>query len=491
VRVAIYARISKASEDDTLGVDRQVALCRARVELQAGWTAVEAYVDNNRSAYSGAVLTKDGKSRREQYERMMAAAAAGEIDAILCYHADRLFRRDAERLRFYEVCRAAGVRHVFSVDGQDYDLETADGRRAFRDVGSAAEYASDRQGERLRAKHAEIAKGGRWSGGGRRPFGFRVVGANGKTRKDGGTAPFGLRLDQGEARIVRAAARSVLSGSSLYSVVQLWNDGRAPKDSGGRWTPTDVRRVLMSEQAAGLRGGEPAAWKPLIDADTHEALVAFLGNSQRRPLTEARQARRWALAGLVRCGSCGGRMDGRARTRKLRDGGKTVWRQYVCSSRAGGCGKIAIVAPDLERLVMRLALDQPEPEWPEERPQEPAVDPAVLRKLAELHERVRSFGPAAGLGLMTPTQVKDATDVAEAEIRALRGSIPRAEPQGPKTYIRTIGQFWDFMDGAVSEPPEAEGINDALRWVIREVRVQPARSRGVRFDPTRVRIATT
>lgn len=65
----------------------------------------------------------------------------------------------------------AGVHLIAAVDGSDVDLRSADGRRQFRDLGSAAEYASDRQSERLRRKHDEIAGQGAWRGVGVGPSG--------------------------------------------------------------------------------------------------------------------------------------------------------------------------------------------------------------------------------------------------------------------------------------------------------------------------------
>src|SRR5207302_6784173 len=106
------------------------------------------------------------------YEGLLRLVEAHQIDTVLAYNVDRLFRQDRERLRFYDILTTAGVHQVMSVDGLDYDLRTADGRKAFRDAGSAAEYASDRQSERIRRKHDDIARAGRWQGGGRRPFGY-------------------------------------------------------------------------------------------------------------------------------------------------------------------------------------------------------------------------------------------------------------------------------------------------------------------------------
>ena len=231
------------------------------------------------------------------------------------------------------------------------------------------------------------------------------------------------------------------------------------------------------------------------DWDTHLALVATLSDPQRRPSTEARQARRWALAGLVRCGTCGSRMDGRAQNRAVASGGTSERRQYVCNSANGGCSTVAITAPDLERHVIGWALDNaPEPDAEPDRGRASATagdDADALRRLRELEERKRGLGGAYAEGLMTPAQVREATVLLDREIAETRGHLSSAErvPQ-PRTYLRTVGQFWDFVEGKTSELPAegAEATNEFLRWAIDRVSVGPARARGIRFDESRVEI---
>jgi len=73
-----------------------------------------------------------------------------------------------------------------------------------------------------------------------------------------------------------------------------------------------IRRVLMSPRIAGLKDhrGEivgEATWPAIIDRATHDRLVGLLGDESRRPANYGRP-RVYALAGLLRCGSCGGKL---------------------------------------------------------------------------------------------------------------------------------------------------------------------------------------
>ena len=58
-----------------------------------------------------------GKDDREQYQAMLAAAAAGELDVVYVWKLDRLGRSVSERLRAWDALMAAGVRLVSTTEG--------------------------------------------------------------------------------------------------------------------------------------------------------------------------------------------------------------------------------------------------------------------------------------------------------------------------------------------------------------------------------------
>ena len=85
-RVAVYSRISDDSEGQALGVQRQEADCLARIERE-GWQLVRIFRENDTGA-----STRSRKAR-PAYADLLAAAKAGEVDAILSYSNSRLTRR--------------------------------------------------------------------------------------------------------------------------------------------------------------------------------------------------------------------------------------------------------------------------------------------------------------------------------------------------------------------------------------------------------------
>jgi len=87
IRAAIYVRISSDRTGAGLGVARQEEACRALC-ARLGWIVVMVYCDNDVSAYSG--------KPRKAWNQMQADIAAGQIDAIACWHVDRLTRMPRE-----------------------------------------------------------------------------------------------------------------------------------------------------------------------------------------------------------------------------------------------------------------------------------------------------------------------------------------------------------------------------------------------------------
>src|ERR1700733_2968074 len=91
VRAAIYCRISSDRDGEALGVERQQEDCRELAErLGSEGAQGDVFVDNDISA-----STLSNKPRPE-YEAMLRAVRAGQLDAILAYSNSRLTRRPAE-----------------------------------------------------------------------------------------------------------------------------------------------------------------------------------------------------------------------------------------------------------------------------------------------------------------------------------------------------------------------------------------------------------
>src|SRR4030081_3761184 len=127
LRAAIYTRISHDRTGEGAGVERQLHACKMLAEFR-GLNVVAVFSDNDISAYSG--------KKRPGFEKLLAAIARGEIDVVICWHPDRLYRRmkDLHRIIDERASPRGGV-SIASVTGGDVDLSTPAGRMVAQILG--------------------------------------------------------------------------------------------------------------------------------------------------------------------------------------------------------------------------------------------------------------------------------------------------------------------------------------------------------------------
>jgi len=139
-------------------VARQETECRALAD-RLGAEVVGVYADNDISAYSG--------KARPQYEAMLEAICTGQVDLVIAWHTDRLYRRTRDLQGYIDACQPRGV-PTHTVQAGPLDLSTPPGRMVARQLGAVAEYESEQKGERERAANRQRAQQGKHFGTRRR-----------------------------------------------------------------------------------------------------------------------------------------------------------------------------------------------------------------------------------------------------------------------------------------------------------------------------------
>lgn len=365
-RVALYARQS-VREDQ--GIDQQLTALRKRAGAE-DWTVAGEYVDN---------FTSATKSRGEgtEWARMLADVDAGKIDTIVAVKSARLLRRVEDAL---EITAPRRKVRVVTFDG----IDTAShwGRVILLMMTSIAEAEIEEKEARAIPYRAARREAGHPVAG-RVPFGYRWV--PDLHRDERGTR---YEVEPDEAAVLRFMSRRLLvEKDSLAQIVRALNDGTATdehgnplpstsrhprplkdKDSGelvySPWITSTVRRLLVSPFQAALLpppmpAGEkyradrftlaqcsPGAWEPILT----EAQVDAARNELFKParLTHDGDTKaKWLLAGLGRCGKCGGPTRA-AQTRTA----KSV-RAIRCSDK--GC--FVRPAAPIERFVEQSVID--------------------------------------------------------------------------------------------------------------------------------------
>jgi DNA invertase Pin-like site-specific DNA recombinase len=322
--VAIYTRLSDDQSGTSTGIERQREACLDYARAHA-WTVTEQYSDSDLSAFRRGVT-------RPEMERMLEDAALGRFDLVLVWKLDRLVRRIAEFGRVWSVFDASSVALASVKDS--FDTSTTVGLIIVQILVGVAQMESENISTRARAKHAELRRLGKWSGGGSRAFGLT----------DDWTA-----IVPEEAQEIRAAAARIIAGQSVRTITSDWRERGVVGASGKPMTPPTIRRMLLSRRLIGEReeggaGGFPA----IIDPSTFAKVQARLRDPSRR-LQES-TSRKHLLSGFLYCGLCGARLyphpDKRRRNAL----------SYVCTRTTGGCGKMSVVGAPLEAMMQEGVL---------------------------------------------------------------------------------------------------------------------------------------
>lgn len=453
---AIYLRISDDREGESKGVGRQLKDCLALASGR-GWPEPAVYNDNDKSAWKRDVVRPD-------FRRLLTDIAGGTVDAVIVYDSDRFYRQPRELEEFLDVCEGAGVTQFAQVTG-DIDLGSTDGRLMLRIKAAVAIKESDDKSRRIKRKALEMAEAGEVSGGGTRPFGFE---ADRKT----------IRLT--EARVIIELSTRALAGESLRSLCFELGQRGIQTPTGRQWSPSVLRRMLSSARISGRREhlGEivaDAVWPAIISPEVSDRLRAVLSDPTRR---KNHRARRYLLAGMLRCGRCGGPLTARPRADKRR--------RYVCARQpdTDNCGKLAVLADELEELVVEMVLQQLE---------RPAFARALTSASDDTNQDAQHTIDEANGQLEELAMLYAEQRITLAEWMAARPSIEARLSRGKLALARDVEI--NVMEDLASQGPELRNTwqqlalsrkRTVLSAVLEYIEISPAVRGRNRFDPSRV-----
>jgi DNA invertase Pin-like site-specific DNA recombinase len=304
---AIYARQSLDQAKLGAAVERQIEECRTYAAAQ-GFDVVEEFVDNDVSATTGV---------RPAFTRLVAAIEAGEIDSIIVWHTDRLYRRVRDLVDLVDLAESRKL-SIMSVRSGTLDLSTPSGRMLAGMLGHAARFEVEQKSIRQAAGIAQLARKGMMRST-RRLYGYS---------REGHIATV---VDH-EAKIVREMYKLFLLGTSSYRLAQILNERGITNSLGNAWISKTVDNMLGNPAYCGLSRykGEIVGvgqWKPLISKKTFNQ---YLATQAERPARRVMQhPGDYFLSGLARCGTCGGKIGARVR-RTIKRGVKTANYYYIC-----------------------------------------------------------------------------------------------------------------------------------------------------------------
>lgn len=304
----IYARLSDVRKGDTDGIERQLREAEA-VAKRLGLKVVERLIDNDISA-------ADRRKARPAYQRLMEGIATNQWGVVVVRSLDRWVRRPRELEDIIEAVEKSKVR--VEAMGGVVDLRTPQGRLMARNMTSFAYHEVEVTRKRVTDWHEDRAARG-LAAPGNAGYGFE---------------PDKVTVNKDEAKRIREAARRVLAGEALLSIVRRWND-QGVTMRGAQWRPGALRRVLLAPRIAGLRSHRgviveaPATWPAIIDRETFDRVGKILTSPSRRASMSTRDQR--LLTGILTCGVGFERADKRPKCGKPLNA-KTVKKgeRYYC-----------------------------------------------------------------------------------------------------------------------------------------------------------------
>ena len=396
---------------------------------------------------------------------MIEDIEAGQRDAVLAYHTDRLTRRPIELEQFVQVCERAGLQQFATVTA-DIDLGNDDGLFMARILSIVAAKESARKSARQKRKALETAEAGKPNGGNLRPFGYE---------KDQ------ITVVESEAAVIREAAERYLAGESLASLTGWMQDTGILSVVGLPWRTTTLRQTLTNPRIAGLRSHNgtvvaTAVWPAIISPRTHDRLVAAF---QRKTTTGRRVPRRYLLSGMLRCGKC---------RNKLFSAVRADTRRYVCSSSPdhGGCGKLTIVAAPVEEWIAEAVLMRLDsPAMADALAGRAAADDRHSALLSELQSDQALMAELAGMmgnREISPAEWKIAREPIEARIYNASRQIDQLT--GDTTLTGLVGNGNDLRSrwATLNLSRQAAIVGAVLDYATINPGVQGARS----VEPSRI-----
>lgn len=458
-----YYRRSKEDDPSEPGVAQQKKAV-ADFVARKGYQLVGEWSDSDRSGW-------DQHVERPGFDDLVANL--GRASIVVAWSQDRLTRDVGVWATFVTLAKRAGVERIEYVSGGDVDLAAPGDLFTGGIMAAVSEFYSNQLSANVKRGLRARAESGQ-ANGGQRSFGFAVV------ETPGGKYEWKVSLDHDpeEVALIWEAARRVLDGETTRAIAIDWNRRGVETVSGTAWNGTVLRQILTNPKLAGKRrighyerGDEgqrvyvvdsivDAAWEPILDEKTFDAVSARLATKNRRRRS-GRDLQRW-LSGVVVCGKCGKGLRGKY------DKGKAI---YACPlTTEGGCGGVTIQAAPLEARALELIVEEALANVEALRARLSADDfsderSALDRERLALIERRDALAASYAEGEIDPTTLRAVSDKIAGKLVDVETRLREIEP----TPVDDLG----LLDLDVEKATPYE-LRDLARLVFADLTILPA-----------------
>ena len=241
LRVAAYARVSSASDDQLNSFAAQNRYYTALISGKKNWTMVDIYADEG--------ITGTSAEKREDFQRLLADCRRGLIDRVLVKSISRFARNTKECLESLRELKLLGVSVYF--EKENIDTATMSGEMMTTLFASFAQAESESISGNMRwSIQARMQKGTFVPSS--QPFGYKLIDQQ-------------IVIDIPQARFVCEIFSAYLSGWNTREIADYLNSQQQnhPELCGRTWTFKAVSRILRNEKYIG-----DSLWQKTYRTDT-------------------------------------------------------------------------------------------------------------------------------------------------------------------------------------------------------------------------------
>lgn len=312
LRVAAYCRVSTDSDEQATSYEAQVAHYTEYIQAQKGWELAGIFADDG--------ISGTNTKKREEFNRMIDACEAGEIDIIITKSISRFARNTLDCLKYIRRLKEINIPVFF--EKENINTMDAKGEVLITIMASLAQQESQslsqnvKLGIQYRYQQGKVQVNAKW-----------FLGYD----KD---ADGHLVINSEQAKTVKRIYREYLEGLSMNKIAAgLEADGIRNGAGHTKWTPSNIRQILTNEKYIGdallqktytvdfltkKRVRNEGHMPQYYVENDHEAIIPkeifLLAQDElvrRRNLSKRSDGKRKAyssnhcLSGLVICGECG------------------------------------------------------------------------------------------------------------------------------------------------------------------------------------------
>ena len=239
LRIAAYARVSSASEDQLNSFAAQQRYYMDLIDSKENCTLVDIYADEG--------ITGTSAKKRTDFQRLLTDCRRGLIDRVLTKSISRFARNTKECLETIRELKLMGIGVCF----EEQNINTAEmtGERLTAVFASIAQSESESISKNVRWGIQKRMREGTYLPP-QQPYGYRIE--NGR-----------ICIDDSKAEIVRKIFSDYLAGSGIEAIANRLNQMNACDQQGRKWTPVLVSLVLKNEKYTG-----DSLWQKTYRTDT-------------------------------------------------------------------------------------------------------------------------------------------------------------------------------------------------------------------------------